>query len=269
MATGGIGVGGRGGAGGIAGERGAGSGQGGTDGLGGAAVKVAEVAVTQVESGTSTVVATALFYRAPETFDGTCTPSFLGDCTLYPCGKVPVGAIMTTYEAGMVSIAGFAMPISFLYDQGFYGSATFAAPLWTASTPLTAQVTGSTSVPAMTLEVIAPTPITVVAPVAAAGMPLEISKGTDLVIKWTGGVEGNSTIYLTNDEGSGVDRSIQCFAAASLGTLTVPTAFLASLGTKGSFRAGVINVTTRGLGEWAGKFFAKTMKSPMDVVYTP
>jgi len=137
------------------------------------------------------------------------------------------------------------------------------AYLWTASTPATVTVGGTTSVPAYSMSVTAPNPITMTAPlpvVGSTGATYTIARGANLAVTWTGGVDGTVTVSLTSGNGT-TGVTISCSAPASAGTVTVPASLMASLGATGAFSAGVTSFTTKTVGDWLMDFQASVLGS--------
>jgi hypothetical protein len=266
-------VGGRGGnaSGGVAGAVGGrGGSASGTAGRGGAdaTTNIGTISVNQTFPGTSTSPSlTASFVKWTRKVE--CKPTTTtGNCQFYDCpsytNQVPIS---TWLDAGDVTVTGFARDFVMHILGGSYGTESMDAA-WTASRPLTVQVAGSANVPAATLDVVAPNPIVLTAPVAAGGAGLKISTAANLVVTWTGGVEGTVTAVAEYNNQGTEDFLVYCSAPAASGSLTMPAALLAKLGSKGTFAAYVDNVTTKQVDDWTMRFQVSSRTDRIDVTYT-
>jgi hypothetical protein len=144
-----------------------------------------------------------------------------------------------------------------------YMSTPAASYLWTASRPATVTVTGSADVPAFTLGLTAPNPITLTTPLStlgATGSTYSISKAGALNVVWTGGVEGTVTVDLTTGTAQTTMVTITCAVDASKGMVTIPATFMAKLGASGGFTAGVTSYADKTVGDWLMHFQASTLK---------
>jgi len=287
--TGGAGAGGAGsktGAGGAATGGSAGNGAGGAAGSAGAAgggagggatgpTKVGVVALT--ESTTSFVIPTigattitaagaVASYSISSGDSSACQTTTAGSCQVFtncPTTSTP----STIVDAGTISITGLnpsPVTLSRISATQGYISTSYMAYLWTASTPTTVTVGGSTSVPAYSMSINAPNPITLTAPVPSSvgqtGATYTIPRGANLAVTWTGGVDGTVTVSLTSGTApSGV--TVTCTAAASAGSVTIPASLMASLGATGGFTAGVTSSATKTVGEWLMDFQASALGS--------
>ncbi|HEX3697970.1 MAG TPA: hypothetical protein VH374_21530 [Polyangia bacterium] len=173
-------------------------------------------------------------------------------------------------NAGNVTVTGLAMdvPLTYHATPGSYISAAYSGYLWTSSHPATVVVTGSADVPAFTLNVTAPNPISVTSPSAQSNSTYTISRGSALAVTWTGGVEGMVTVGVSSGTTATGQISISCSVDAATGAVTVPAPFMAKLGATGGFSAGVTNVTNKTIGDWLMHFQAGTSKDEGTATFT-
>jgi len=214
-----------------------------------------------------TAGATATFAITDTTSADGCQTTTSGSCQLITdCtpSDTPNGTV-NLVDAGAISVTGLdpspvtlGMPTS---NQG-YVSPAYAAYLWTASTPVTVTVTGSPSVPAYTMSITAPNPITVTAPtsvsVGADGPTYRIARDTDLIVTWTGGVDGTVTVNLisgTAPNGVGVICSVD----AATGTVTIPASLMTNLGASGGLVVGVETAAYEMVNDWQMGFQAQVI----------
>jgi hypothetical protein len=208
-----------------------------------------------------------------------CDPVTSGDCQLHDCPpSLDAGAKGTgsktpsSVPAGTVTITGLATELSLAYNATAksYYSPSIGTPLWTASRSATLVVTGSADVPAFSATLVAPNPISVTSPVAqsgssSTGMAYTISRASSLNVTWTGGVDGTATVNL----GDSNSVSVVCSVDAAKGTLTVPAAFMAKLGSSGSFSVSTNSTMTKNVGDWLMQFDAMTVKDSGTATFTP
>jgi len=229
---------------------------------GGAAMKLGLIVATQTIVGSATTSsAVATFTQMTEM--NPCVPTTSGNCRLYACPTV-TPTQKTYFQAGGVAITGLSMPLTLTYAAGpqMYTD-NLTGALWTAAATATASVTASSGVPAATLNLTAPSLITATAPAA----PYTISKSADLPVTWSGGAEGTVTVSLSSGSGTSL-VSIDCDAAATAGTLTVPAAMLAHLGASGGFSIAVATDTTQAVNDWQMKFEASSVAVQATAMYT-
>jgi len=213
-------------------------------------------------------------YTLPGTAANCPAPTTVGSCQLFPgCSSASTGS--TQVSAGTVTVTGLATspvvlnPIS--ATSNGYISASYTSYLWTTSIPATVTVGGSASVPAYTMSLDTPTPITVTAPAptgsAATGGAYTVSKSSDLVVSWTGGVQGQVVIGLS-DMGTAPNAAISCSVAASAGTVTIPASLMSGFGAMAGFTASVTTSTTKTVGDWLMDFQATTGSAVGTVTFT-
>jgi hypothetical protein len=272
--------GGQAGSGGRGGQAGTGGAAGSPDGGGGETAgpgKAAIIIVSQSEQNFPAPIGKIIGGAAAATFGvraGTdpCQSTTMGACQLFACApmsgtnpQMPPNLL----NAGSVTITGLAINIPLMYSAppGAYVSASYMGYLWTSSRPATVTVTGSADVPAFTLNVTAPNPISVTSP-AASNSTYTISRGSALAVTWTGGVEGMVTVSVSSGTAATGQVMISCSVDAATGTVTVPAAFMAKLGATGSFSAGVTNIAHKTISDWLMHFQAETMKDLGTATFT-
>jgi hypothetical protein len=214
--------------------------------------------------GPTTIVASGAVatYALPGTAGNCPAPTTVGACQLYPACTTSATA-GTKVDAGTVTVTGLATsPVALNHisatDSG-YISMSYSSYLWTTSTPATVTVGGSGSVPAYTMNVTAPHPIAITAPAptgtATTGPTYAFPKSSDLVVTWTGGVEGQVVIGLSTMNVTPAS-SIVCSVAASAGTVTVPARLMSGFGATAGFSASVSTSATKNVNDWLMDFQA-------------
>jgi hypothetical protein len=205
--------------------------------------------------------------------DSECPPSAtVGVCKLYECSST--GNTTENYlNAGTVTVSGFAtdLVLNFPAAGNTYMSTTSTDWLWTSSRPITLNVSGSADVPAYSLSLTAPNPIAVTSPlpqgVDTSGFPnYPLSRATNLVLTWTGGVEGTVLVDMTSGS-TATPAYIICEAAATTGTLTVPAAFMAKLSGTVGLDVSVSNYSWKTVGDWTMGFQAAVSKNHGTVTF--
>jgi hypothetical protein len=264
------------GTGGSAGATGSGGPAGGHGGVAGAGGKIATIVVTQSAEfipGFASFIsagAVATFQLVVDT-TSQCSTTILGACQVEQCPATTTsgGTSPQLYQAGTVTITGLnppTIPLPLSASTGSYMSAAYTAYLWTASQMASVSVTGSADVPAFAVDVTAPNPVSVTAPMAPSGA-YSISRGSDLNVTWIGGVEGSVTVGLSSSATAG-PVSVACSAKASAGTVTIPLAALASLGTSGGFSVAVSNTANETISDWFILFEASTTATSGAATFT-
>lgn len=269
-ATGGVG----GGGGTTAGNGGAAGGSSGTPG------KVGVVALTEStmmyvipEIGATTIIASgaAATYSVVTTPSSGCPTTTAGACQLYTACSTSGSS--TTVSAGTVTVTGLAtspFTLGTVAQTGGYVSTAYTSYLWTTAVPATVTVGGSANVPAYDMTINTPNPITLTAPVASNSGPSGPSyifpKSSDLVVTWTGGVQGLVVIGVSSTGTPG--QTVSCSVAASVGTVTIPASLLSGLGTTGGFSASVSTSATKMVNDWLMEFQATTGAAVGTVTFT-
>jgi hypothetical protein len=118
---------------------------------------------------------------------------------------------------------------------------------------VTVNVTGSADVPAYSMQLTTPTPVTPTAPVLDSSFT--VSRSTDLEVSWTGGVEGTVQFNLSAMEAAD-SYTITCNAAASAGSLTVESEALAGLTDQVGVSLGQYVGVTQTVEDWSMVFEA-------------
>lgn len=203
-----------------------------------------------------------------------CTPTTQGACQLYTCTTSSDSNVdpATLVQAGDVTIKGLGSDLVLPYmsaQSGYFTSSQ--GYLWTSSKAATVTVSGSAQVPAFSLGVTTPNPITVTSPVAqigSTGSTYTISRSGDLAVTWTGGVDGTVNVSLSSSDAPAGSASITCMVAANAGTVTVPAAFMSQLGTTGGFVAGVTSYTSDNVGDWLMLFEASSSSAQGVATFT-
>jgi len=201
--------------------------------------------------------------------DGTCNVVELGACQLHTGCTSGTAQPTEGFDAGTVTITGFEEDLPLEYDSArtSYMSAAISDFLWTSSQSATVTVEGSADVPGYEMELDLPNPIEVTAPLADAQSTYTISKGADLRVTWTGGVEGFVMVGL----GSGSEEEnvqIVCIVDADEGEVSVPESFLSQLGETGVFGAEVTNVIVDTVQDWTMQFQATVRKDVGTATFT-
>jgi hypothetical protein len=203
-----------------------------------------------------------------------CTSTTKGDCQLFVCPTSSNPTTTPTFlQAGTVTVTGLAMDVPLTLKQGTTGatymSASYSSYLWTSSRAATVEVTGSADVPAFTMNLTAPSPITVTSPLPSSTMTYTISRSSDVVVTWSGGVDGTAQVNLSsNSSGATQSLSITCSVDASKGTVTVPASLMSGFASSGGFVAAVYNSATKNVGDWLMEFQATQQTGAGTVTFT-
>jgi hypothetical protein len=89
-------------------------------------------------------------------------------------------------------------------------------------------------------------------------MTYTISRSSDLVVTWSGGVDGTAQVSLSsNSSGTTPSSTISCNVAAAKGTVTVPASLMTGFASSGGFVAGAYNTATKNVGDWLMEFQAE------------
>jgi hypothetical protein len=262
---------------------------GGSNGAGGAGAANQKIGIIIVEEtaqtltlpapvGTTTIIASGGQASFGFSSGGdNCPSTTAGDCQVFECAPTTT-TTPTQLKAGDVTITGLLttpLPLKWGGISGTltsYMSDAIASYLWTASRPATVTVTGSADVPAFTMGLTAPNPISITSPAVSgsgvSGNTYTISKAGALNVTWTGGVEGMVTVDLTTGTSASGQVNIHCALDASKGTVTIPANFMAKLGASGGFTAGVTSFADKNVGEWLMHFQASTVKDQGTATFT-
>lgn len=239
-------------------------------------VILSESSVSMSVAGMSMTVVSASAVAAFHIDHGnSCVPSItLGGCEYYDCSASQASVTRDYVFAGTVSIGGLdtAMPLSFNSDTKLYMSSAYASYLWTSSRPVTLTVTGSTDIPAFTLATTAPNPIVVTSPLpdgsASTLMAYSASRATDLVVTWSGAVDGEVMVTLGGGSEAEASKQIVCTVGATKGTLSVPASLLRKLGGTTNFGVTVRSLVWKTVGDWVMGFEAYAQRDPGTITFT-
>jgi len=185
--------------------------------------------------------ASAVFYSST----GPCTRMVLGECELDSCTDAP----QTAVSAGMVTITGATKPIALTPAANHtYTPLSSTTALFGNGDPLTFAAAGA-DVPAFSHALVAPSKVTITAPVKPA-TTLTVDRASDLAVSWTGGGTGQVLVALLS--GAQTGTSVYCRFAASAGHGMVPAQTLQHLqGGSGAFAMAAIDDAEVDAGMWA------------------
>ena len=248
----------------------------GSDGTTGPGNKIGVIAISETSEsipGFGAIIASgavATFgFRAGKS---SCDVTTQGDCQLFVCTAAS-NPTPTLLQAGTVTITGLAMDVPLNLMQGTagasYTSANYSSYLWTSSRQATVVVTGSADVPAFTMNLTAPNSITVTSPLPGSDMAYTISRSSDLVVTWSGGVDGSAQVNISsNSSGATTSSVITCNVDAAKGTVTVPASLMSGFTSPGGFGAGVTNSATKTVGDWLMEFQAEQQTGSGSATFT-
>lgn len=200
-----------------------------------------------------------------------CDVTTEGDCQLFVCpmpSSIPANGPPPppSYQAGTVTMTGLAVDIPplGLNPQGEYQSSTYSDYLWSSSRLATVTVTASADVPAFTMSLTAPSPISVTSPIFAGATAsyyyYVISRSSDLVVTWSGGVDGTAQLVLQDSVPSTATSThkITCNVDAATGTVTVPASLMPGFYSNalGVFYIRLFSSATQNIGDWLMEFEA-------------
>lgn len=204
-----------------------------------------------------------------------CVPSVtLGGCEYFDCSASQSSVTRDYLFAGTVTIDGLdtAMPLSFNSDTKLYMSSAYTSFLWNSSRPVTLTVTGSSDIPAFTLSTTAPNPIVVTSPLpdGSAGtlVAYSVSRASDLVVTWSGGVDGEVMVTMGGGSEAEASKQIVCTVGATKGTLSVPASLLRKLGGTPNFGVTVRSLVWKTVGDWVMGFEAYAQRDPGTITFT-
>lgn len=224
--------------------------------------------------GSTTIIASGAVasYAVTTGTAQTCPTTTVGACQLSTA--CAASSQPTVVDAGTVTITGLAtspVTLSRISSTAGYISTSYTSYLWTTSTPATVTVGGSSAVPAYDMTITAPHPITLTAPAptgtATTGASYAFSKSADLVVSWTGGVEGQVIIGVQSTDANS-QATVTCSVPASAGTVTVPASLMSGLGTMGGFTASVTSSATKTVSDWLMDFQATVAAAVGTITFT-
>lgn len=168
-----------------------------------------------------------------------------GPCQLLPEGSATPGATIPSLDAGLITVTGLSQPVTLTpttvgesyvrYGSGL--SASTASLLSPQFPVVTATAAGGASVPAFTVEVMVPKPVTVTSPSDKVGA------GADLGVTWTADtatfMRVDLFVYDSDKSAQASGPIIACAVDGDPGALVVPKALLGKLPDLGSNFLGI------------------------------
>lgn len=166
-----------------------------------------------------------------------CVPEIIDNCRVYDCSEHEFYDRLYHYQpiaAGAVTIAGGSEAVTFMPDGADYESDWVEGDgLFVPGDTVEATVTGDGDIPPHSLSAVAPADITILSPhIDPATTNLyepvvTIDRSQDLVVRWTPGSDGTVSFALTAHDVYGERfTGVSCDAAASAGSMTVPSDIL-------------------------------------------
>jgi hypothetical protein len=169
----------------------------------------------------------------------------LGACESWFC---PAGSERPPerLDAGIVNIGGIEL---FRDLDGEYRELSFL--VYPYGQEVIAEATGSISVPAHRLAVVAPAAVEFSAPVRA--LPVRASRASDFVTRWTPAGDGHVMVRLLGNMGAA--RILSCRSPVSAGEIVVPAALMEELPVPSDnvaylFELEVSNAAARRIADW-------------------
>lgn len=166
-----------------------------------------------------------------------CVPEIIDNCRVYECTEFERYGSIYQYQsiaAGAVTIAGGSEAVTFVPDGAEYPIDWVEGDgLFVPGDTVEATVTGDGDIPPHSLSAVAPSDITILSPdIAPATMGwyepvVTVERSQDLVVRWTPGAEGTVSFTLTAHDLYGeLFTGVSCDAAASAGSMTIPSPIL-------------------------------------------
>jgi hypothetical protein len=216
--------------------------------------------VSGVQLAQSSTVSAFFVETVGDTGSSNCTETTHGPCTVDDCtlggggggtGGGGAGGAPAAPNAGDITLTGGARDVTLSpLTDGTYGLDTAPTnPLFVGGESITMAGAGA-DVPAFSQAVTAPSPIDLTAPVFATNN-LTVDTASDLVLTWTGGTTGTTSLRLTGSDASS-SVTVVCEFDASAGTGTAPTAALSPLQGLSNGTASINNLGTDTIsaGDW-------------------
>lgn len=228
-------------------------------------------------AGFEIVSASATASFAISTFEATptqpvvelpCETTTVGDCTLRVCEldgdsepepEVDSGYSSESVSAGSVKITGVTEDITLTANSdGEYTSAQAQGSRWfSGGETFIASAPGSDAVPAFSIELTAPSALTVTAPELSLTTPVNASRSADFEVVWSDADEGNIALSMTDASETDVDatvRQITCSVPASAGSVVIDASLLSGFGDSAMVNATIADSVTMTVEDWSLAF---------------
>lgn len=250
-------------------DAGAPEGDGGGDAPSGDTVKSGVIALSQqslsvldqVVTSTTAFASFSIFTPGSSSADPDALPcevETVGSCTLSVCDTSdvsqdpPASGTSMQVSAGDVTIDGLAQELVLSSEaSGNYTPVTGMTALWEGGETVTASAPGSADVPEFSLEVSAPSDVSLTAPELDLLTPLAVSRSADLEFTWSEGEDGTVTVMISESMGDDVSRSISCSVAATEGSVSVDASLLEDFTGQGALSAVITAAGQTTVDDWA------------------
>lgn len=191
-----------------------------------------------------------------------CETTTVGNCTLLECetseSDAGGGEGQSTYtkvSAGTVKITGLSEDLQLKDDgKGTYTPVSGTSRLWSGGEKLVASAPGGGEVPEFSIELDAPSSITVTSPALELGEALNASRSSDLELEWQDGEEGEVTVYVIDVDDT--TRTISCTVPADAGGVVIDESLLSDFGDEGALSVTLTSATTKVVDGWSLSFSA-------------
>lgn len=207
-----------------------------------------------------------------------CEVTTEGSCSLSVCdfsGQEPApeqpSSTTKAVSAGDVTITGLSEEVVLSSDDmGSYTPASAMARYWEGGETVVASAPGSDEVPAFSVELTAPSAVSLTAPeLDPLGSPLSVSRAEPFEVAWTDGADGTITVMLTdaaNDEE--LSRMITCIVPTSEGGVTIHDSLLADFGDEGAISASISATGNTTVEDWSLSISASATLAAGSVEFT-
>jgi len=148
----------------------------------------------------------------------------------------PDGGFPKYKNAGKLTLSGGAFPLSLALGPGGYSAVSDSEKaLFEGGETLTFAAVGASDVPAFSVDLVAPSHVTVTAPVIIPGQKLELDKTTPFTLEWSGESAGQIEVVLSGPQQLPEPQTtIICRFDVAAGAAEIPVEALAKVALSGT-----------------------------------
>jgi hypothetical protein len=192
---------------------------------------------------------------------GACESTTVGSCVLTVCetgddsdsDEDPDYSLVYS-SAGAVEITGLDEDVTLVDNNGTYESKIALARWWSGGEELVASAPGSADVPKFSVNLVAPSSVTVTSPELGTD-ELSVSRSADLEVTWSDGENGTVSVSVIGGDDS-LSRMIACSAPASADGIVVDASLLSDFPAEAVASVSITQSSTKTVDDWSLLFSA-------------
>lgn len=186
------------------------------------------------------------------TTEGSCSLSVCDFSDQEPAPEGP-GSTSKAVSAGDVTITGLSEEVVLSSDDnGSYTAASGTSRYWEGGETVVVSAPGSDDVPEFSIELTAPSDVSITDPEITLGVPVGVSRAEPFEVAWSEGDDGTISVSLIDGANDAeLTRMITCTVPASAGGVTVDESLLEGFSDDGAISVSISAAAAATVEDWS------------------